>query len=175
MQMTGKLADNWKRFKPKFCPAFGKLCNNCGKSNHYAKCCKAATRQKVHTVEGDEDEFIVNVVQTCATEKEEWIVPIELNQTIIPFKLDTVAHVKLISLKDYKTLTVKSKNKSEWVHWRTCSCQRQLHSNFHIERSTDKSTTTVRGYECSTNPGSQCLHKAQSGKTSVCSDIVRYC
>lgn len=95
--------------KPKSCPAFGKLCNHCGKNNHYADCCKAATRQKVHTVEGEEDEFIVNVVQTCTTEKEEWIVPVELNQAIIPFKLDTGAHVNLISLKDYETLTVKSK------------------------------------------------------------------
>lgn len=51
----------------------------------------------------------MNVVQTCTTEKEEWIVPVELNQTIIPFKLDTGAHVNLISLKDYKTLTVKRK------------------------------------------------------------------
>nr|XP_029698987.1 uncharacterized protein LOC115251324 [Takifugu rubripes] len=49
------------------------------------------------------------MVQSSATEKEEWIVPIELNQTIIPFKLDTGAHVNLISLEDYKKLTVKSK------------------------------------------------------------------
>lgn len=50
----------------------------------------------------------MNVVQTCTTEKEEWIGPIELNQTIISFKFDTVAHVNLISLKYYKTLTIKS-------------------------------------------------------------------
>lgn len=63
--------------KPKSCPAFGKICNNCGKSNHYDKCCRAASRQKVHTVEEDEDdEFIMNMVQSGATEKEEWIVPI---------------------------------------------------------------------------------------------------
>lgn len=98
--------------KPRSCPAFGKSCNNCGRSNHYAKCCKAALKQKVHTVDkGEEeyDEFIVDVVQACTTEKEEWIVPIEVNKTIIPFKLDTGAHVNLLSLEDYKTLTVKSK------------------------------------------------------------------
>ncbi|XP_061887621.1 uncharacterized protein K02A2.6-like isoform X2 [Entelurus aequoreus] len=97
--------------KPKYCPAYGKTCNNCGRSNHYAKCCKAASRKKVHTVEEDDDkeEFIVNVVQACTVEKEEWIVPITVNQTTIPFKLDTGAHVNLLSLEDYKTLTVKSK------------------------------------------------------------------
>lgn len=101
---------------PKSCPAFGKLCNICGKSNHYAKCCRAAPRQKVHTVEEDEDkELIVNMVQACTTEKEEWIVPTELNQKIIPFKLDTGAHVNLISIKDCKTLTIKNKNRPVFV------------------------------------------------------------
>lgn len=97
--------------KPKSCPAFGKSCNNCGKSNHYAKCCKASTKQKVHIVDEEEeyDEFIVDVVQACAIEKEEWILPIEVNETIILFKLDTGAHVNLLSLEDYKTLAVKSK------------------------------------------------------------------
>lgn len=74
--------------KPKWCPAFGKSCNNCGKSNHYARCCKAASKQKVHTVdeeEEDDEEFIVDVVQACTTEKEEWIVSIKVNDTIIPF------------------------------------------------------------------------------------------
>jgi len=54
--------------KPKSCPAFGKSCNNCGRSNHYARCCKAASKQRVHAVdEGEEDdqEFIVDVVQAC--------------------------------------------------------------------------------------------------------------
>ncbi|XP_038139714.1 uncharacterized protein LOC119782701 [Cyprinodon tularosa] len=98
--------------KPKSCPAYGKSCNNCGKSNHYARCCKAAAKKKVHAVdEEDEDdsEFIVDVVQACATEKEEWIMPIKVNETVIPFKLDTGAHVNLLSWEDYKIMTVKSK------------------------------------------------------------------
>lgn len=121
--------------KPKSCTAFGKLCN-CGKSNHYGKCCKAASRQKAHTVQEDEDdEFIMNIVQACTTEKEEWIVPIELNQTIITFKLDTGAHVNLISLDDYKRLT-SCKNTSDWLHWRTCSCKRWLYCSFQTQKST---------------------------------------
>lgn len=60
--------------KPKSCPAFGKSCNNCGRSNHYARCCKSASKQKVHAVdeeEEDDGEFIVDVVQARTTEKEE--------------------------------------------------------------------------------------------------------
>lgn len=98
--------------KPKSCPVYGKACNNCGKSNHYAKCCKSATKQKVHTVdekEEDDDEFIVDMVQACTANKEEWIVPIKVNETLIPFKLDTGAHANLLSFEDYKVLTVKSK------------------------------------------------------------------
>jgi len=43
----------------------------------------------------------VDVVCAHSTEKEEWIVPIEVNQTTIPFKLDTDAHVNLLSFEDY--------------------------------------------------------------------------
>lgn len=96
--------------KPKSCPAYGKSCNNCGKINHFSTCCKATKiNKKVHAVGEDEEEFVVDSVQTCGTEKAEWIVPIEVNKTIIPFKLDTGAQVNLISIKDYRTLTVKGK------------------------------------------------------------------
>uniref|UniRef100_A0A3Q2DAV3 ribonuclease H n=1 Tax=Cyprinodon variegatus TaxID=28743 RepID=A0A3Q2DAV3_CYPVA len=35
--------------------------------------------------------------------------PIKVNETVIPFKLDTGAHVNLLSWEDYKIMTVKSK------------------------------------------------------------------
>lgn len=94
---------------PRACPAYGKLCNNCGKRNHYAKCCTADTKKKVHTVDEEPDEFFVDVVQASHAEKEEWIVPVTVNETIIPFKLDTGAQVNLLSFADYKTLKIKSK------------------------------------------------------------------
>ncbi|XP_023806683.1 uncharacterized protein K02A2.6-like [Oryzias latipes] len=87
------------------------LATTVGKATINAKCCKAPTRQKVHTVDGEEqeDEFIVDMVHVGTAEKEEWIVPLEVNETIIPFKIDTGAQINLLSIEDYKTLTVKSK------------------------------------------------------------------
>ncbi|KAL7883911.1 hypothetical protein SRHO_G00015690 [Serrasalmus rhombeus] len=76
---------------PRTCPAYGKTCNNCGKRNHYAKCCTAETKKKVHTLDEEPDEFFVDVVQASHAEKEEWVVPVTVNETTIPFKLDTGA------------------------------------------------------------------------------------
>ena len=94
---------------PRSCPAYGKTCNNCNKMNHYARCCMAGdTKRKVHTVDEEPKELFVDVVQ-ASSEKQEWILPVTVNETIIPFKLDTGAQVNLLSAADYSTLKVKSK------------------------------------------------------------------
>ena len=80
--------------KPKSCPAYGKTCPNCGKDNHFSKCCNAtSTKKKVYTVDEEKLDFVVDSVETCSTDRTEWVVPIEVNETIIPFKLDTGAQV----------------------------------------------------------------------------------
>ncbi len=43
------------------------------------------------------------------TDKGEWIVPLTVNETIIPFKLDTGAQVNLLSMDDYRTFSKKQK------------------------------------------------------------------
>lgn len=100
------------RHKPRSCPAYGKICHNCGKNNHFSKCCKmeAVKKKKVHAVEEEPEEFFVDTVQKSKHKNEdEWIVPLTVNRTIIPFKLDTGASVNLISADEYETLTMKSK------------------------------------------------------------------
>ena len=98
--------------KPMSCPAYGKECHNCGKKNHFSKYCKADAfkKKKVHAVEEEPKEFFVDAVHIKeAKDEEEWIVPLTVNRTIIPFKLDTGASVNLISVNEYEKLTVKSK------------------------------------------------------------------
>ncbi len=95
---------------PRSCPAYGKISNSCGKNNHFAKCCKADfAKNSLNTVEEQPEEFFVDSDQTNMTDKAEWIVPLTVNETIIPFKLDTGAQVNLLSMDDYRTLKVKNK------------------------------------------------------------------
>lgn len=78
--------------------------------NHFPKCCNAeVTKKKVHSVEEDPEVFFVDCVQISNADKAEWIVPLTVNESIIPFKLDTGAQVNLLPIDDYNTLTVKSK------------------------------------------------------------------
>lgn len=76
---------------------------NCGKRNHYSRCCTASdTKRKVHTAAEEPEELFVDVEQASHAEKEERIVPVTVKEQIIPFKLDTGAQVKLLSLADYR-------------------------------------------------------------------------
>lgn len=119
----------------------------------------------------------MDVVQACTTEKEEWIVPIEVNKTIIPFKLDTGAHVNLLSLEDYKTLTVKSKihplkTKVTGYTGERVPVKGGCIATFkHKGRQIRAQLLIV---DMSVQP-IQCMYKAQSGQKSVCCDITRYC
>ncbi len=90
---------------PQSCPAYGKICNSCGKNNHFAKC----ERKKYIQLKSSQMKFFVDSVQTNMTDKAEWIVPLIVNETIIPFKLDTGAQINLLSMDDYRTLKVKNK------------------------------------------------------------------
>ena len=89
------------------------------------------TRSKVHHVEAGEsdqedeteDDFYVN--DQCASVNEEfysvndidvsnerpdwWIELLDLDSTIIPFKIDTGANVNILSLSDYRSLKKKPK------------------------------------------------------------------
>ncbi|KAL7837376.1 hypothetical protein SRHO_G00270870 [Serrasalmus rhombeus] len=91
--------------KPRACPAYGKMCNKCGKDNHYARCCRSkGAKTKVHAVEEEAETFFVDSLQVRSQSKQEWIIPLEVTDTVMPFK-----QVNLISYIDYQTLNKKSK------------------------------------------------------------------
>lgn len=99
------------------CPAYGKLCTRCGFRNHYSSMCRTKTPSRVHSVEEENSDpafenFYVDTVQSSHTRKE-WIVPLKIHNSIIPFKLDTGAQVNILPEKDYMSLQNRPKlNKS---------------------------------------------------------------
>lgn len=93
------------------CPAFGKMCNNCQKPNHFAKLCRF---KKIHEItEEDEspaEHFMLNMVRTKEIKGNTWNKDLYVQNIgrVITFKLDTGAQKNVIP---YKLLTANVKIK----------------------------------------------------------------
>jgi hypothetical protein len=59
-------------------------------------------------IQDDEDFVIESVESSVGTKSKPWIVPVVVNKTIIPVKLDTGSDVNILSHKDFIKLKVKS-------------------------------------------------------------------
>ena len=111
------------------CPAFGKTCMRCNRKNHFAKLCLS-----VHSVENYQsdcesgsdndrenatdclyfDTVEVHNVNKGHPHSKDWIIPLEVNGCIIPFKLDTGAQANVITSQDFRFLSgVKLHNAKE--------------------------------------------------------------
>ena len=81
------------------CPAFGKTCNVCHKQNHFAKVCKATTKE-VHTVGNesarDEQPFLIGTIGSKQVADKDWYVNFQINNCTIPFKIDTGAQCNVM-------------------------------------------------------------------------------
>lgn len=106
------------RHEKKKCPAFGKKCNNCSKSNHFAKMCK---RQKVHSVDdnnqesdtdSDCDQYFVQTVESNSSHEKDWKIVVEISGKKLEMKLDTGAQVNVLPLGVYKRLSSSQLKKS---------------------------------------------------------------
>ena len=96
-----------------FCPAQGQTCKQCGRMNHFAKCCRTSVGKVVNELQNlevdDRDEdFLVNVVESGKT-RDEWKVNLMVNDRQVEFKLDTGAQTNLISESVYQSLKPKPK------------------------------------------------------------------
>ncbi|KAL1279192.1 hypothetical protein QQF64_025865 [Cirrhinus molitorella] len=113
--------------KKEKCPAFGQLCHNCKKMNHFKKCCRShcqfgpkrtSYKKTVHELEIDkapvnDDTFYVDgiefdrcvdTVNPFIAELEEGFVTLHINKTPIEVKVDTGAKCNVMSQTTFKRI-----------------------------------------------------------------------
>ena len=97
-------------------PAYGKLCNNCKKKNHFAKRCNVKTVNNVHkhqdSFESDEIEalFIGAISnEDFDNDDSEWAADLEVKNTLISFKIDTDAQANVMPFRVFLNLQNRPK------------------------------------------------------------------
>lgn len=110
------------------CPAYGKKCRKCGKSNHFQKVCKSRG-DRVHMLQEESDsdadgeslsseEFLAYGIETTDNGlDQDCMVQVKSNNIPIKFKIDTGAQCNVITEKLCKEAGIKdiSKSKSRLV------------------------------------------------------------
>ena len=91
------------------CPAYGKICKQCGRKNHYAKVCRSARRTRYirEVTESherqepatEEDEYFLG--ECIGSNGDKWNVDIEIDNKYIKFKVDTGADVTILNYSSY--------------------------------------------------------------------------
>lgn len=98
-----------KTHEPRQCPAYGAVCHNCGKRNHFSKVCRAATSssssnktKSVNCIESDLDSLFIgtvesNEVRTAGhTQEGAWYTTASIRGVAVKFKLDTGAEANVL-------------------------------------------------------------------------------
>lgn len=106
------------------CPAYGKECSKCGNMNHFASMCKSkAKKGKKHVfsmveMESSESEYSSDdkylgslTIESINSSSSDWILPVKVNGTILPMKLDTGAQANVMSKQDFYKLPILQKPK----------------------------------------------------------------
>ena len=91
------------KHEPCNCPAFGKVCKNCNKRNHFAEKCKSKKIHEVYDNDSDSDIFL-NSVET-KDQLNDWKVNVKIQTKNISVKLDTGAQCNVLPLHVYKQIT----------------------------------------------------------------------
>ncbi|KAI0207901.1 hypothetical protein LSAT2_007448 [Lamellibrachia satsuma] len=98
------------RESKELCPAFGKTCDCCGKSNHFAKKCRqkrsGRAGNSVRTIGESEEVFPVREVATLAMLDDSQCVTLKLDSgSYIRFQIDSGAQCNVVPLKLYQRAT----------------------------------------------------------------------
>lgn len=103
------------QFGTKFCPAYGKKCNECSKSNHFSSVCKLkniSTLSACNDFDYDFDdngEFLIDTFSKETRETDDaysypWIEQTGIENTSVPFKIDTGAGIDVLPLNVLKRI-----------------------------------------------------------------------
>lgn len=96
------------------CPALNAYCKLCHKKGHFAKRC--STRRNVHEITSavgvEPSEFFLGSVESKEHDEPPWHTSVEMNGTVVDFKIDCGADVTVISSETYRQLHERPKLKS---------------------------------------------------------------
>ena len=93
------------KHEPRKCPAFGKLCNNCKKKNHFSTVCKNKKMHELQENDYDSDIFL-DSVETDQNVKD-WKVNMKICDKTVNMKLDTGAQCNVLPYHVYKQISRK--------------------------------------------------------------------
>ena len=93
------------KHEPRKCPAFGKLCHNCKKKNHFSTVCKNMKMHELQENDYDSDIFL-DSVETDQNVKD-WKVNMKICGKTVNMKLDTGAQCNVLPYHVYKQISRK--------------------------------------------------------------------
>ena len=93
------------KHEPRKCPAFGKLCHNCKKKNHFSTVCKNKKMHELQENDYDSDIFL-DSVETDQNVKD-WKVNMKICGKRVNMKLDTGAQCNVLPYHVYKQISHK--------------------------------------------------------------------
>lgn len=126
VEFTGKLIRNCNFCKLEHnygkCPAFGRTCNNCGRTNHFAVACMTKKVSEIKIQPQEDDSLYIDAItgNLCdqllkLKQKKCWMHKIRVENYFINFKLDTGAECNVLPesyLKYFKEFKIEKFDKS---------------------------------------------------------------
>ena len=151
------------------CPAYGRKCHSCSRSNHFARCCRSKEREKqaprfykrypAHKVavseetDGSDEEYVF-VVSPARTQTKLSVpqAQVKIHNCTIPVMIDSGAHVNILDETAYQKLSdCKLSYTNAKIHPYGCDKPLSVKGKFSSEVTCEGSLTTatffvVRGH-----------------------------
>ena len=91
------------KHEPRKCPAFGKICMNCKKKNHFMRQCRSKKMHELQENDSDTDIFLDSV--ETDQNAGDWKVNVKICKKTVSMKLDTGAQCNVLTLHIYNQIS----------------------------------------------------------------------